>query len=79
LPEVKEMQTSVILFFSSIAMVLFLAIGIMVGWFANMYRSQPQRLAYHPEFYNADGKLMDEELLTVRFVHDELEEDEYYD
>lgn len=77
LSEVKEMQTSVILFFSSALMVLFLAVGVMIGWFVNMQMSQPHKLAYHPEFYNQDGKMIDEDLLTVRFVSEE--DEEYYD
>jgi hypothetical protein len=78
------METNVILFFSSVGMVMFLAIGGIVGW---IYKETVDASIYaksggtvHPEFFDEDGQYINEELLAVRFVdEDDLldEEDDY--
>lgn len=74
------MDTSVILFFSSVSMIAFLAIGGIVGW---IYKETVDSAIYaktsiHPEFYDDDGHYINEELLAVRFVDEDefLDEDE---
>jgi hypothetical protein len=74
------METSVILFFSSVSMIAFLAIGGIVGW---IYKETVDSAMYakesiHPEFYDDNGHYINEELLAVRFVDEDefLDEDE---
>jgi len=59
------------LVFGSILTVLFLIVGIITGWVAREYmmthQEGPKQIAYHPEFYNKDGELIDEEIVSVRF------------
>lgn len=75
------MSTSVILFFSTMITGLFFVVGVTIGWTANDFlynmlaRDETQ---LHPEMYDNDGIVINEELLSVRFI-DEAEEDEYYD
>lgn len=77
------METNVILFFSSVSMVMFLAIGGIVGW---IYKETVDASIYaksggitHPEFYDEDGQYINEELLAVRFVdEDELDDEDDY-
>lgn len=77
------METNVILFFSSVGMVMFLAIGGIIGW---IYKETVDSSIYaksggvvHPEFFDDDGQYINEELLAVRFVdEDELDEEDDY-
>ena len=62
---------AVSLVIGSFLTVLFLIVGVMLGWVAREYmmthQEGPKQLAYHPEFYNKDGDLIDEEIVSVRF------------
>jgi hypothetical protein len=55
----------------SFLIVLFFVIGVMLGWIARdymmTYQEGPKQIAYHPEFYNKDGDLIDQEIVSVRF------------
>lgn len=55
----------------SFLIVLFLIVGLITGWVAREYmmnhQEGPKQIAYHPEFYNKDGDLIDEEIVSVRF------------
>lgn len=74
------------LVFGSILTVLFLIVGIITGWVAREYmmthQEGPKQIAYHPEFYDKDGELIDQEIVSVRFEEGyfdgdfEMEEDE---
>jgi hypothetical protein len=78
------METSVILFFSAVSMVITLALGAIIGWIykdtvdTHTYKRQMNNL--HPEFLDGNGSFIDEELLAVRFINedDDLDvEDDY--
>ena len=51
--------------------VLFFIMGVLLGWVSREYmmthQEGPKQIAYHPEFYNKDGDLIDEEIVSVRF------------
>lgn len=77
------MSTTVILFFSTILMFLFMIVGGLIGWTANdflyAYMNTRSSLPSHPEMYDEDGQYINEELFAVRFVdEEEEEEDDYY-
>lgn len=76
------MSISVILFFSAALMVMFLAVGVTIGWtvneFAYNYLVRP-KLQTHPEMYDDEGIWINEELLAVRFVDEEEYEEEEED
>lgn len=78
------METSVILFFSAVGMVITLALGGIIGWIyketvdTHTYKRQMNNL--HPEFLDGNGSFIDEELLAVRFINDDDDldvEDDY--
>ena len=76
------METNVILFFSSVGMVAFLAIGGVIGW---IYKETVDSSIYarsqgitHPEMLDEDGYIINEELYSVRFLDNELDEDDDY-
>ena len=74
------METNVILFFSAIGRVITLILGGIIGW---LYKStvdkhtlKRQMDNLHPEFLNGNGSYVNEELLAVRFMDEDLDEDE---
>mgnify|MGYP001222108951 FL=1 len=73
------MTDSMILFFSATISFLFLCIGIVVGWtakdFAHDYMLSKDEISYHPEMYDENGIMINEQLLSVKFINeDELDE-----
>ena len=74
------------LVFGSILTILFLIVGVVIGWTAREYmmvhQEGPKQIAYHPEFYDKDGDLIDQEIVSVKFEEGyfhgdfEMEEDE---
>ena len=77
------MTTAVILTFSTILMFLFVIVGGLIGWTANdflyAYMNTRSNLPQHPEMYDDEGMVVNEELLSVRFVDEEdSDEDGYY-
>jgi hypothetical protein len=39
------------------------------------HQEGPKQIAYHPEFYNKDGDLIDEEIVSVRFEQGYFDDD----
>ena len=74
------MTAPVMLFFSTMITGLFFIVGVTIGWTANdfLYNMLSRDDQLHPEMYDEDGIVINEELLSVRFV-DEEEEDYYND
>ena len=76
------METATILFFSATLSFLFLCVGVVAGWtvkdFMHDYfytRDEFQNM--HPEMYDDEGLIINEELLSVRFIEDN--DDETFD
>jgi hypothetical protein len=75
------MVESTVVYFSATVSFIFLCVGIIAGWTANekvhefMYGKMEEQNV-HPEMFDGDGYLINEELLSVRFVD---EDDEDYD
>ncbi len=73
------MTDSMILFFSATISFLFLCVGIVAGWtakdFVHDYMWSRDEVAYHPEMYDENGNLFNEQLLSVKFINeDEIDE-----
>tara|TARA_B100001996_G_scaffold275033_1_gene215780 strand:+ start:465 stop:692 length:228 start_codon:yes stop_codon:yes gene_type:complete len=75
-------MTPEIIYFSALTSVLVLLVGGVVGWLGrqafneHIYVTAAQTEAMHPEMYDDEGHLINEELLSVRFIdEDETEED----
>ena len=71
---------STVLVFSVLITIGGLILGGVVGWVAHNYYLENFALkqsfqANHPEFYDSDGKVIPNQLLTVRFET----EDEYFE
>jgi hypothetical protein len=70
---------AVSLVIGSFITILFLIVGVVLGWVAREYmmthQEGPKQIAYHPEFYDKDGDLIDEEIVSVRFESGYFEND----
>lgn len=67
------------LVFGSFLIVLFFVVGLFIGWSAREYmmnyQEGPKQIAYHPEFYNKNGELIDQEIVSVRFEPDYFDDE----
>lgn len=67
------------LVFGSFLIVLFFIVGLFIGWSAREYmmnyQEGPKQIAYHPEFYNKNGELIDQEIVSVRFEPDYFDDE----
>ena len=65
-------MTATYLVFSSFLIVLFFMVGLFIGWSAREYmmnyQEGPKQIAYHPEFYNKNGELIDQEIVILLSV-----------
>ena len=73
------MTDTTILYFSATLSFLFLCVGVIVGWtakdFAHDYMWSRDEVAYHPEMYDENGMMINEQLLSVKFINeDEIDE-----
>lgn len=76
------METATILFFSATTSFIFLCVGIVAGWTAkdfmhDYFYTREEFQSMHPEMYDDDGMIINEELLSVRFI--EEDDDETFD
>ena len=73
------MPSAEFLFFSGTSIILSLILGVLIGWVANdflyNFMHTKTNLPQHPEMYDENGMVLNEELLSVRF----LDEDEVYE
>ena len=76
------MTETMMIFISATTSFIFLALGVLFGWAANevkhdqLYAKEIEdEAAMHPEMYDRNGFILNEELLSVRFT-DPLEERE---
>jgi hypothetical protein len=71
------MSETLIIYASVTISFIFLAIGVLFGWAANevkhdqLYAKEiEEHNAMHPEMYDHNGYVLNEELLSVRFIDD---------
>ena len=74
------METLVVtLTLSTVVALLALVIGVVIGWVARQhsYETTPQNIYSHPEMFDANGNIIPDEIVAVRFEqHDNNEENE---
>ena len=74
------METLVVtLTLSTVVALLALVVGVVIGWVARQhsYETTPQNIYSHPEMYDANGNIIPDEIVAVRFEqHDNNEENE---
>tara|TARA_Y100000004_G_C8951148_1_gene428586 strand:+ start:1410 stop:1640 length:231 start_codon:yes stop_codon:yes gene_type:complete len=75
------MLTAAILVFATLFCLGAFVVGLVVGWMGNLYyhenlEQQAARQISHPEFYDAEGNVIENQVLTLRF---EAGDDDFYD
>ena len=71
-------MTIVTLTLTTVVSFLALLVGGMIGWMARQhsYETTPQVVYTHPEMFDANGQLVPDEILALRFeTHDNDEDD----
>ena len=72
------METLVVtLTLTTVVSLLALLVGGMIGWMARQhsYETTPQTVYTHPEMFDANGQLVPDEILAVRFEQHDTSED----
>ena len=68
---------------TTLVSILALLVGGMIGWMARQhsYETTPQVIYTHPEMFDANGQLVPDEILAVRFEnnHDTSEDNDEED
>jgi hypothetical protein len=71
------------LVFGSFLTVLFLIVGLIVGWIAREYMMNYREVPkLHPEFYDENGNIIPDEVLAISFEQnyfDSNDDEEEYD
>ena len=74
------METLVVtLTLSTVVALLALVVGVVIGWVARQhsYETTPQNIYSHPEMFDANGNIIPDGIVAVRFEqHDNNEENE---
>ncbi len=66
------------LVFGSFLTVLFLIVGLLVGWTAREYMMNYREVPkLHPEFYDQNGNVIPDEVLAVSFNPDYFDDEDY--
>ena len=69
--------------FSVLISLLFLLVGVVVGWNAQTYLQDIKINKYHPEMFDESGNVIPDEILAVRFEngfgYESKVDDENYD
>ena len=77
------MAESTLVYLSATFSFVFLCVGVFAGWTVNekyheyMYATQQENV--HPEMLNEEGQWINEELLSVRFLKDDDDDEDYDD
>jgi hypothetical protein len=76
------MAETTILFFSATTSFILLCVGVLAGWtakdFIHDYMWSKDEYENHPEMYDDQGNWLNEELLSVKFINED-DEDETFD
>ena len=69
---------AVTLTIGTLVSIMFFFVGGVVGWLAKEHQFQTQPVYTHPEMFDANGNVLPDEILAVRFEnsYDELDEED---
>jgi len=69
---------AVSLVFGSFLTILFLVVGLVIGWTAREYMMNYREIPkLHPEFYDQNGNVIPDEVLAVSFNPDYFDDEDY--
>ena len=64
------METTFIVAFTIMFVLLFFLVGGIIGWLTNRHLLDTRPAYVHPEFMDEDGNIIPDEILAVRFEND---------
>ena len=74
------MQAAIIALSSSVT-ILFLLVGLVIGWMVKQYIDETTLPKLHPEMFDEEGNIIPDTIYAVRFENDDFEyedeEDDY--
>ena len=73
------METAYVITFSVMFTLLFFMTGGIIGWltYRHLLESKPPYL--HPEFFDENGQVIPDEIVSVRFENSDYDYDDYED
>jgi|TARA_B100001939_G_scaffold131385_1_gene114078 hypothetical protein len=75
------MTETLFVYISATASFIFLCVGVFAGWTVNekmheyLYVKEAENERLHPEMYDEEGQWINEELLSVRFVDEDFDDE----
>jgi len=67
---------AITLVFSALFAIMSLVVGTLLGWVYREYTWSQQPQNIHPEFFDVNGNIIPDEIISVRFDQSMLEEEE---
>jgi hypothetical protein len=73
------MEPAYVITFSVMFTLLFFMVGSIIGWltYRHLLESKPPYL--HPEFFDENGQVIPDEIVSVRFENSDYDYDDYED
>lgn len=71
------METAIIALSSSVT-ILFLLVGLMIGWMIKQYVDETQIPKLHPEMFDEEGNVIPDTIFAVRFDNNDDDYEEEY-
>ena len=73
------MGTAYVITFTVMFTLLFFMVGSIIGWltYRHLLESKPPYL--HPEFFDENGQVIPDEIVSVRFENSDYDYDDYED
>jgi hypothetical protein len=72
------MQAAIIALGSSVT-ILFLLVGLMIGWMVKQYIDETTLPKLHPEMFDEEGNIIPDTIYAVRFENDDFEHEDEED
>lgn len=69
------MQAAIIALSSSVT-ILFLLVGLVIGWMVKQYIDETTLPKLHPEMFDEQGNIIPDTIYAVRFENDDFEYDD---
>jgi len=64
------METAYVVTFTVMFTLLFFMVGSIIGWLTYRHLLETRPPYLHPEFFDEDGNVIPDEIVSVRFLND---------
>ena len=70
------MENTLIVMFTTMFVLLFFAVGSIIGWLVKHHLMETSHAFIHPEFFDQNGNVLPDEILAIRFENDYYDEND---